>query len=86
MSKRLASLSGCLLRLMMTGMLGMQYGLTSFLFSFMIAESISLFAEIICKEGTFMGNKSREKLTQMYSVKGTVSSGLEACRIYRITC
>lgn len=70
----------------MTGMLGMHGGLTSFFFSFIVAEFISLFAEKICKEGTFMSNESREKSTRMYSLKGTVSSNLEASRIYRITC
>lgn len=70
----------------MTGMLGMHCGLTSFFFSFIVAEIIGLFAEKICKEGAYMGNKSREKMTQMYSVKSAVKSVLEASRIYRITC
>lgn len=70
----------------MTGMLGMHGGLTSFIFSFFVAEFIGLFADLICKEGTSMGNKSCEKTTLMYSVKDTASSVLEASRIYRITC
>ena len=69
---------------MMTGMLGMLDSLTAVL-SFFIAEFISFYAECICGEGSFMGNKLREKLAQMNNVKRPVSMALEACCVYRDT-
>ncbi len=69
----------------MTGMLGMHNSLTSFVFSFIVAELISFFADYICKEGSFKGNKLLEKLTRMNFVKRPVFTALEACRVYKGT-
>jgi len=66
----------------MTGMLGLLDSLNS-VFLFFVAELISLIADFICKEGSFMGNKLLEKLTRMNFVKSPVFTVLEACRVYR---
>lgn len=66
----------------MTGMVGLLGSLTS-VFLFFVAELISLIADYICKEGSFMGNKLCEKLTHLNYVERPVVAALEVCRVYR---